>query len=242
MYYLDPIHVCNVCTLYCYRYGDGPASCPFLWDLMSRYTETMATMFDGVRLDNCHNTPIHVSSYLLHRARLVNPNVIVLAELFTGSLERDAEFVGRLGITALVREGMHCKSDKALSDEVYKASVGTGEHCSPILSLYPFFPTSITSYPVDGDGEVAQWESVLWTAPSAMFYDCTHDNDPCCVVHEAEHALALSTIVAASCAASGMWCRYMRRDDFVFLPFNCHSFLIGMYFMDCTLCRKCAWV
>jgi glycogen debranching enzyme len=90
------------------RYGNSPSDSPFLWDHMSKYVYDMAMTFDGFRLDNAHSTPIHVAYYLLQVARSVNPNLFVMAELFTSSSELDSMFVRKLNINGLIREMQNC--------------------------------------------------------------------------------------------------------------------------------------
>ena len=86
------------------RYGKTPADSPHLWKHMSRYVARMAKIFDGFRLDNAHSTPLHVCQYLLQVARCHNPNLFVMAELFTGSAEYDTLFSSRLNINGMIRE------------------------------------------------------------------------------------------------------------------------------------------
>lgn len=47
------------------RFGDKPEDSPYLWERMREYVDTTAKYFDGVRLDNCHSTPLHVAEYLI---------------------------------------------------------------------------------------------------------------------------------------------------------------------------------
>lgn len=106
------------------RYGDGPSSNPWLWDYMISYAKSLARTFDGFRIDNCHSTPLHVGVQILDAARVENPDLYVVAELFTGSEEMDTMFVSRLGINSLVREAGNAWDPKEFSRLLHRHGLG----------------------------------------------------------------------------------------------------------------------
>lgn len=106
------------------RYGDGPSSNPWLWEYMTNYVTSLAESFEGFRIDNCHSTPLHVGVAMLDAARVVNPDLYVCAELFTGSEEMDTLFVSRLGINSLVREAGNAWDPKEFSRLLYRHGLG----------------------------------------------------------------------------------------------------------------------
>lgn len=178
------------------RYGSGPIDSPWLWAHMKRYTQAMAWLFDGFRLDNCHNTPIDVAERLLDAAREVHPNLYVVAELFTDSEEKDNYFVNRLGINSLIR-GM-------------PPPLVHMHPFTPLLSVEAMFapiPRELGRLVYKFGGEpVASFFSSSTLIPSvahAMFMDATHDNEPGHLlsrsVQDALPNTALTTI--ASCAS-----------------------------------------
>lgn len=52
---------------------------------MKIYVQSLAKIFHGFRIDNAHSTPLHVGEYFIRKARNANKNLLVFAELFTGS-------------------------------------------------------------------------------------------------------------------------------------------------------------
>lgn len=139
---------------------------------MRAYTEQVAQLFQGIRIDNCHSTPLHVAEYLLDAARRVRPDLYVVAELFSGSEDMDVTFVSRLGINSLIREAMQAWDAAELSRLVHRHGG------KPVGSMDVACMTERTVYLKNGEIEHALVVPVLGgSVPHALFMDCTHDNE-----------------------------------------------------------------
>ncbi|RHZ74047.1 hypothetical protein Glove_227g25 [Diversispora epigaea] len=192
------------------RYGKNREDSPWLWDHMRKYTEQLASLFHGFRIDNCHSTPLHVGLYFLDSARRVRPNLYVVAELFTGSEEMDIKFVRKLGINSLIREAMQAWDSPELSRVIQKYG---GRHFVDFMSLKS--PTSYKGYmDVEFLTDVSFTDISLsddscivipvpGSAPHSLFMDCTHDNETPHQKRIAEDTLSNASLVAMSACAIG---------------------------------------
>ncbi|KAF9045811.1 glycoside hydrolase family 13 protein [Hymenopellis radicata] len=172
------------------RYGDEPQDNPWLWKHMTEYVRSLAGTFHGFRIDNCHSTPLNVGVWMLDSARVVNPNLYVCAELFTGSEEMDLLFVKRLGINSLIRESGNAWDPKEFSRLLYRHGVGkpVGSMDGACLTR-PIRQAIVT--PLNG------------SMPHALLYDLTHDNESPMDKRSAEDALSTGALVTFSYSAIG---------------------------------------
>ncbi|XP_027196486.2 glycogen debranching enzyme [Dermatophagoides pteronyssinus] len=174
------------------RYGQQCEDSPFLWSHMEQYVTQMAKVFQGLRLDNCHSTPIHVAQYMIDVARRVNPDLYLIAELFTSSEDLDNLFVNKLGINSLIREAMSANTPHELQRQVHRFGgqpvgsfkpdlIKTGNSTKEILYSRPMIP-SITH---------------------AIFFDQTHDNESPIVKRTVLDPLPSSALIAMTYSAIG---------------------------------------
>ncbi|KAG2354956.1 amylo-alpha-1,6-glucosidase-domain-containing protein, partial [Suillus spraguei] len=175
------------------RYGSGPVDNPWLWEHMMSYVRMLAATFDGFRIDNCHSTPVHVGVAMLDAARIVNADLYVCAELFTGSEDMDLVFVQKLGINSLVREAGNAHDPKEFSRIMYRYGLG-----KPLGSMDGACLTNMEELdPPFGKGPTRPCivSPLNGSVPHALMYDLTHDNESYLDKRSAEHALSVAGIV-----------------------------------------------
>lgn len=169
------------------RYGTRHSDNPVLWEHMAAYVELMASLFDGFRIDNCHSVPLPVLQFLLARARAVNPDLVVFAELFAPSYDALHGYTAACGIDCLLREACAPGSQAALHQLLYE-NCGAAE--SP-LGRPPALPRR------DGRRSAAPIPVRGWV------FDQTHDNRPLLATRTPQDTLATSALVAMCATPTG---------------------------------------
>jgi glycogen debranching enzyme len=97
------------------RYGSKPTDSPALWAYMEAYVSAAALQFDGIRIDNAHGTPLHVLSHMVRVAKRLNPDIVVMAEVFASCEEQEKAFL-LAGSELIIRESAHCHDCRDLAD------------------------------------------------------------------------------------------------------------------------------
>ena len=152
------------------NYGNSPSDCPYLMKHMTQYVQDMAKMFNGFRLDNAHSTPIFVAEYLAQKAREINPDLIIMAELFTKK-ENEINFVNRIGINLLIRELIWCENAWKLSAQIHRFGGGF-EHMLGKIEENKF------DYTKNKDNVILKkMKYLLPSLPHSIIFDLTHDNE-----------------------------------------------------------------
>jgi glycogen debranching enzyme len=190
------------------RYGSGPQDSPWLWEHMTKYARLLAKYFAGLRIDNCHSTPIHVAEHILDEARRVRPDLYVVAELFSGSEETDYVFVKRLGLSSLIREAMQAWSTGELSRLVHRHGgrpIGSFEVDEVSRSQRRTSTSSLTLEETRNDGEFSREiiRTIKPTPVHALFMDCTHDNETPAQKRDARDTLPNAALVNMCSSATG---------------------------------------
>ncbi|KAI9294200.1 hypothetical protein K502DRAFT_350213 [Neoconidiobolus thromboides FSU 785] len=155
------------------RYGNSKEDNPWLWEHMRQYTITMAQVFNGFRIDNCHSTPIHLAEYLLDAARQANPDLYIVAELFTGSEEMDKQYVCQLGLNSLIREAMQAGDSFELSRLVHRYG---GNPVGSLDESWRSKKGSFKSFNLSKEYE-CNLIPIEGKVTHSLFMDCTHDNE-----------------------------------------------------------------
>ncbi|MEN2499600.1 MAG: hypothetical protein MHMPM18_003802, partial [Marteilia pararefringens] len=126
-------------------------------ETIDKYSNKISNTFHGIRMDNCHSTPIEIVNRIVKNCRNNNPDCIVLSELFVSSEKIDHIYLSHSGIDLLIREMNNCHSAQDYSN-VLNSLV---DQANQIGSFYRCFNKHA-------------YVNIL---PNVL-YDQTHDNQP----------------------------------------------------------------
>ena len=152
------------------NYGKSLSDCPYLINHMTKYVQQMAKMFNGFRLDNAHSTPIFVTEFLAKKAREVNPDLVIMAELFTKK-DKETSFVNRIGINLLIRELNWYYDAKTLSAQLHRFGGGY-DHIVGKIEEKKF-----DYIKRDDNVTLKNMKYLLPSLPHSIIFDLTHDNE-----------------------------------------------------------------
>lgn len=187
------------------RYGSGPEDSPFLWQYMTEYSQMMARLFHGFRIDNCHSTPLHVAEHMLDAGRNVRHNLVIAAELFSGDEKMDFLYCQKLGISFLIREAMQTWSTAEMSRLVHI-------NCGRPVGSFEKDDISGADAKSQPNGTLANGAApagkevvhkIVASKIHALLMDCTHDNETPVQRRDGRDTLPTSALVAMCASAAG---------------------------------------
>jgi glycogen debranching enzyme len=187
------------------RYGKAPEDNPFLWDFQAKYTRLMAKYFHGFRIDNCHSTPLPLAQYMLDEARKVRPDLVCVAELFSGDENMDFKYVEYLGLSCLIREAMQAWSTQELSRLVHRHAgipIGSFER-DAVMNVEKEKSDAATASNGAAPAKREMIRLIKESPVHALFMDCTHDNEPPAQKRDARDTLPNAALVAMCACATG---------------------------------------
>ena len=147
-------------------------------------------MFNGLRLDNAHSTSTSVGGYMMRKGRLANQNLLIFAELFSGSSYIDSLFTKQLGLNGIVREVNRIDDSSTLNSILHFHS-GNGKWAIGSLPMQT---------EVYGEKRYTLLRSQY--APS-LVYEQSHDNESLIHSHGFKHQLPISALIAFSKCMKG---------------------------------------
>jgi glycogen debranching enzyme len=153
------------------RYGTGAEDSPFLWNYMTKYVESVAEVVAAIRLGGTDNTPIHVSDFFIQKARAINPKIYVMGALDLNTKSQAIQFIQRLGITSILREGCHQLTARDITALLWASggrSVATLAHLDRRAVLRPSQQIPAVVFDMTHDNQFLAFDRVLAIAAIAM--------------------------------------------------------------------------
>jgi len=80
------------------------------------------TISQGIRVDNCHTTPVHVGAWMMAEARVIRPDLYVIAELVTNKLDVETTYTNQLGLNAIILNTFNISDISQLGEAILKYS------------------------------------------------------------------------------------------------------------------------
>jgi glycogen debranching enzyme len=187
------------------RYGTKRADNPWLWDFQAEYTRLMAKYFHGFRIDNCHSTPLPLAQYMLDEARKVRPDLVCVAELFSGDEKMDFKYVEQLGLSCLIREAMQAWETREMSRLVHRhAGVPIGSFDrDAVINVEAKVHDAATNGSSSAPASSEVIRTIKESPVHALFMDCTHDNETPAQKRDARDTLPNAALVAMCACATG---------------------------------------